>query len=281
MLWIYGMTIVVSAIMTGAMFYGFIRNKTLVVSLTIITTIAVVCLTHFFFIPHYFYDQILEASIRKDNPFMNTIADKIPGEFNTYVTQLKMNTLAKGSKNNEIYYNEELLNNLMMKYGPVASNESLFNYIKSNVEFDKKLMSIDPMLVLFHEFPDRFLTQIDFMQLNDKVKDLYKNPEVFNTAQNAIQSGIDHPQNLPTQEQLENAQTIFRKVIAQISKKHGSEKVISTFQHPDFPDLDKKAAANIVIAFYDALISQGQDKAVLVAKASLLVNKNKDNDEKI
>lgn len=271
MLWIYVLVVVLVTVITYPVFRFYSLRKLTAGFLSGIFIVIAVLLTHLFFMP-YNVVCTYESKIKSQSPFFDLIKAKSPNEYNTYISKIKANISAKGDLSNEIYYQSEFLNALLVKYGPNASNQSLYDYLKSSVDYDRKLYQIDPALVLYHEFPEKFTNQkVDFKNLN---VDEYKNT-VLNSTEDVITSGIAQLQPAPTADETKKAMMIFRDVVGNISKKYGSKLVISVLQQPNNPLLDKNQAADIVIALMDGIVAKGKDDAALFLRTTLMLNRPK------
>jgi hypothetical protein len=243
------------------------KNKKVAYGITLLTLVIAAILAYWFVSPYY-ESWRFEREIRNQSPFIKLIATQAPDEFNAYVTKIKNNIITKGSPDNDVYYTAELINALLLKYGPRASNESLYHYLQSDIELDKKLFAIDPNLVLFHEFPALFKGKIDFNKYNA----IHFKENMLQAVEEVITSGIQHPQPLPTLQDKVKAEKMFQGMIAELAKKYGADKVTATFQHPQDPSVDKKMAAEIMMALSEEILAQGQDTVGLLLRVSLLVN---------
>jgi|GEM_PF-3184826 hypothetical protein len=272
MLWIYGLVAFLVAVITYSVFRYFSLRILISGVLTAILVVVAIALTHVLLMPYNFVCGTYEAGIISQSPFFNLVKDKSPSEYNAYIAKIKENIKAKGDLSNEIYYETDFINALLIKYGPMASNQSLYKYLKSSVSYDKALVQVDPVLVLYHEFPEKFANQkIDFKNINVNE---YKNA-ILDAAEDAVTSGMTQPQPLPTADETKKAMMMFRDVVQDLSKKYGSKTVITILQQPNNPALDRKQAAEIVIAFFDAIVAKGQNDAALFLKATLVTNRPK------
>ena len=269
MIWIYVIIAIIVGIVSGIIFYIFIKNKVLASVLTIITIAIALIITNLA-LPHYFTWQV-EYALRKQNPFMNLVAEKSPNEFNAYVKKIKHNLLTHGNPNNDVIYTSELINDLLIKYGPVASNESIYQYLQSDIDFEKKLLAINPVLVLFHVFPDKFKDKVDLQKYN--INEIKNN--MLSSVEAVIKSGMEHPEPLPTAEEIAKAKVLFSGIIAELAKKYGPEKLTEALKHPDDPSIDKKTVAEIVIDLSEATLAKGKDDVGLILKAAFLAHQQK------
>lgn len=272
MIWVY----LVLGIWTVVIVYPFLRissiNRFVSILFTVVTVALVILLAAVYLKPHFLAWKH-EREMKLQYPFMTYLEMKAPVDFNAYMHQIRENVKENKNQNNEIYYQSELLNTLLLKYGPLASNKSLYEYIRENVSFDKTLMKIDPAYVLYHEFPDKFIkSDISFDKL-DRDKYIL---DTFNAVEPVIRSGIENPQKFPDAQEQKQAMTLFRQVVEQLSKKYGEKTVIATLQNPADPQLNRETSAEIIIAFFDGIVAKGEDSAALFMRVSYLVSRPKD-----
>lgn len=267
MLWIYIIIAGIAAASAGFLSYYFSKNKILTGSITTLAVLIAIAFTYFYISPYYLAWRF-ENNIRSQSQFLDLIAEQSPYEFNDYVSKVKKNIISRGDPTNEAYYAAELINSLLMKYGPIASDESLYNYLRSDIEFDKKLFAIDPVLVLFQEFPDKFADKIDLSKYS--VNDL-KN-DMLGAVEKVVESGIKNPHPLPTTEDMALAEGVFRGILADLGKKYGQTTLATALQRPEDPAVDKKIAAQIIMDISDAIFSKGEETTGLLLRSSFLVN---------
>ncbi|VVC76616.1 hypothetical protein AQUSIP_19390 [Aquicella siphonis] len=274
MIWVY----LVLSIWTIVIVYPFLRissiNRFASFLITVAAVAAVILLSAVFLKPHFMAWQH-ERYIRTQYPFVSYLETQSPVDFGAYMSQIRDNVKKNKNLNNEIYYQSELLNTLLLKYGPVASHKSLYDYLKQNVEYDKKLIKIDPVYVLYHEFPDKFIrSDINFDKLD---RDEYI-MESFNAVEPVIKSGVESPQKMPSDDEQKQAMVTFRKVVDDLSKKYGAKTVVETLQNPADTKLDKETSAKIIIAFFEEIIAKGEENAGLFMRVSYLVSRPKPAD---
>lgn len=264
MLWIYGVVGGLTGLIAGAVFYLLTKNKATASLLAGIAIVLVIAATKEYVMPAY-YAKALEQNLRSESPFMNMVAKHSPKEFNLYIAEVKNNMLANGDKSNNVYYSSELINSMLIKYGSVASNDSLYQYLIANLALDKQLFSTDPMLVLALEFPEKFKGKINPTLLN-----VTGNTKSLLDAKIAvIQSAMEQPAAPLTDADKQHATDLLREVITDLSKQYGTQTIANSLQHPDSPSVDKKAAAQIIISFYEDIVAKGKDNAALIIKLML------------
>lgn len=264
MLWIYGAVGGLTGLIAGAVFYLLTKSKATASLLAGIAIVLAIAATKEYVMPTY-YAKVFEHNMRSESPFMNMLAKNSPQEFNLYIAKVKANILANGDKSNNIYYSSELINSILIKYGSIASNDSLYQYLVTNLTLDKKLLSIDPMLVLAVEFPEKFKGKIDPTLLNVTGK----TQSLLDAKIAVIQSAMEHPAAPLTDADKQHATDLLREVITDLSKQYGAQTIANALQHPDDPAVDKKAAAQIIISFYEDILAKGKDNAALIIKLML------------
>lgn len=235
----------------------------------LILMIAAIFLTEVYVQPEYSISQH-EKYLSTEYPLINYAAIHSPEEFKIFMDKVRADIQKNNNDlNKEIYYQSELLNALLLKYGPYASDESLYHFLQASVAYDKKLFAIDPALVLFHEFPEKFSnTPLDFTKIN---RDEYLNV-TFEAMENVIKSGAENPRAVSTADETKQAMIIFREVVEALSQKYGAKVVIATLQNPNDQTLDKNTSAEIVMAFFEGIIAKGQNNAGLFMRVTLMLD---------
>lgn len=229
---------------------------------------ASVCIYYYF---PYYKAWYAEHTIRSQSPFFELVAKSAPYEFNQYIDKVKNNIIQGGNATNEIYYTSEFLHALLLKYGSKASDQSLYEYLKSDIQFDQQLIAIDPVLVLFHEFPIQMRGKIDIKKFNEMS---IKN-NMITAIENVITSGINASQPAPTHEDIAKAQAMFQDILANLSAKYGNTLVATTFKTPDDPTLDKKTAAEMMIELSQDILAKGETTVGMMLRASFSIGNNK------
>lgn len=269
MLWIYSLIAIWLFILSYLLLRVF-AVKRITASLSTLILIAIIIgLAHVYIEPSYLAWQH-ERNLRHQYPFIAYLSEKTPENFNKYMAQIRVNIQSHHDLNNEIVYQSELLNTLLLKYAPQASDAALYRYLKFNVDYDKKLIAIDPTYVLYHEFPDKFTnTTIDFSKLN---RDEYIHAN-FDAVSSVLQSGIETPQALPTDDEQKKMMGLFRQIVETLSQQYGEEVVIATLQDPNNPTLDSSTSAKITISFFEAILAQGESTAGLFMRVAFFISR--------
>ncbi|WP_019215522.1 hypothetical protein [Legionella tunisiensis] len=152
----------------------------------------------------------------------------------------------------------------MTKYGAQATNEAIYKQVKATIDYYNKLDTMNPVLVLFMEYPNIFADKLDANQIELVAEDP-ENP-IPAANQNIIKSALETPQPPLSKTDITHAQTILNKIIELLSTKYSEKEVEMTFQYPDDPSLDKKTAAEIIITFYQLLAERGEKDTGLVIR---------------
>lgn len=265
MLAIYVITTLVTAFIAILILRIFSRNWGLIAGLSAILVLLSVAMTHLYIVNCPFPKT--SATTVSPNSFLNVIALQSPSEFNTYQTKIDANKKSGGSSDNEIFYTTELVNSLLLKYGMQASDESLYNYLKQDIAFDKELYAINPDLVLFHQFPEKFEGKIVAADLQKIGKSEYTT-KILTYTENVIKSGMNQEHAVPSDIDIQKAKLIFAAIIDRLGKKYGLDTVIATLKNPADSKLDKKTSADILITFSETILATGPETTGLLLRAS-------------
>lgn len=223
-----------------------------------IALIAVLFLVHYYVEPSFSAWQY-ERNMRMAYPLVDYAAKHDPVEYHNYMDEAQDHFLHAASidMGNEVYYESDFVNVLLVKYGSRASNESLYAFLKKSVDYDRALIKVDPIYVLYHEFPEKFSdVNVDFSKLNRKQ---YLH-EIFSSAAMVVNSAIEQPVAEPTKEDVEKAKAIFQDAVKTVTKTYNEKTVIEALQMPHDPMLNKEQAAQIVIAFFDAILARSKEE---------------------
>ncbi len=263
MLLIYAVVILFSASIVFSILQYFPFNKIISALIVGVVIIIAVVITHICIAPQY-NSWKMEKKLTSRYPVFELLAEKDPDNYKVFIAKLKSDMLAKSSQYNEFKDVGTFLNTEMVKYSQSASNESLYNFAKTILNFYNKLIDINPVYILNLEFPEKFGEKIDFPGLESASKD--NTQEIILAKESIIRSAVDDPQPALDAEQVQQAQTIFRQIITELVNKYGKDVVLATFQHPEDDSTDQKTAATIIIQFYSKLVSRGETDAGIVLK---------------
>ncbi|VEG90485.1 hypothetical protein [Legionella spiritensis] len=211
----------------------------------------------------YYQAWVFESDVKKNTPLFALLAEKSPADFKQYVVRVKKDIIHNHSRN-VISLTSEFVNSEVMKCAVFSSNEALYNQAESTVRYYKTLYEMNPTLVLASEFPNRFNdTNINRLLVNASKKQI-KN--LLHAKENIIRSALRSPQSPLSKNDLAHAQFLLNGIFDRLTKKYGAQSVEMTFQQPDNASLDKKQAAEIIIQFYQSLLSQDKKGAGIIIK---------------
>lgn len=209
-----------------------------------------------------------ELHLHDHYPLIKVVKEKAPDEYKNYIQNIDRvlhHNLALNNEN-EIYYSSLFINELLIKYGPYATNESVYQFFQVNLDFDKFLLQGNPFFVLFHEFPEKFSPdEIDFKGVDPKIY-LYN---LFYNAEAIVISGLNHDQGAPNKADEKTAEDFFKKILADFSKEYRVPNINQILKNPEDPGVSDELAAKIIIDFYEKILQQGEVKASLLLRVML------------
>lgn len=223
-----------------------------------------------FLIPYY-QAFTFEDKIKKNYPIYNLIADIAPNDFNSYVSKVKQNIISKGNPNNQIFYAHELVDSVFERKILSASNKSIYNFFKVQLQVNKKLAHTDPTMLLFKEFPDNFKKIID---LNQTDLNVLISKDLLDAKEAVIRSAIENPQPPLTEAEKSTATTLLTGILNALEKQYGTELVTKTFQRPEDTSLNRTIEAEIIVDFYNAVLSKGEENTGLIIKTLFMLKQN-------
>lgn len=262
MIWLYLVVGVLTALIVGGLQYYFHNKPKNSLWITFFAVAFVLLMIKLYGLPYY-QAWTFESDLRKEAPFFDLLAKKSPTEFKEYIEKTKKDIIHNDSKN-VIPYTSEFVSSQMTKYGVQAPDPAIYKQVKATIDYYNKLYAIDPVLVLFLEYPNIFADQLSAHQL-DLVDEGPDNP-IPDANQNIIKSALETPQPPLTKGEIIQAQTLLNEIIESLVAKYGEKNVETTFQHPNDPSLDKKTAAEIIIKFYQLLAEKGEKDTGLVIR---------------
>lgn len=259
--WIYGLVAVITILIIGIIQYyrgGRLKPSILIMFIAVILTFLI---TKYYAVP--FYQMVTFESQVKKEPLFSFLAKESPKAFQNYIDKAREDIFYNESKNIIGLTNDfivtELINNM-----PYASDKSLYEIITLTTGYYKQLYAIDPTLILFAEFPDKFTNVITMEQI-EKISQ--KSLDKLNEARkNILMSAVENPHPKLSTEDVMQANHLVSAIFDSLVEKYGEQTVIQTFEHPDSPSLDKKIAATIIMDYYEKLQAQGEKNAALVLR---------------
>ena len=263
MLWIYALIVALVIITIVFLCRYFALRKVISAVVIIIAVVITLFITRIYVIPNYVAWSI-ENQIRTKYPLFDYIAIRAPGDFNPYIDEVKKDILSNVDVDKKIEENTRLfLNAEVEKYFQIATNQSIYDYTKTLYTLYRKLITINPILVLAAEFPNKF--SAGSPQINSTVD----SNQIMAAKEAIIKSAIESPEQALTAADNQQAKTIVQSIVLDLADKYGKDAVIKTFEHPDDATLDQKTAATILIDFYNNLLARGVEDTGLVMKYSL------------
>lgn len=269
MIWTYRLIGYLIIALIAAVIFGFIfsktiksKDKSIIGLLTVVATIAVLVMARPFVEP-YFYAWTFETSIRSQYPIMELLANKAPDDFRAYINREKSDIVKYGVKNSRpTLATIEFLDAEIAKYSQVATNQSLYDFMKTRLEVFQEIVKEDPTLVLRLEFPHKYIDTND--KSIGKFTDQYNKNMV--AAENVIKSALETPQTPPTPEDNKKALALLKIIATDLAVKYGKENVMMTFDDPSNPNLDKTTAAKILLSLYEDIIAKGVNDSAMIVK---------------
>lgn len=264
MLLIYLAAIIIMALFTSGIVYYYSIEKKAAFTLTGLSLLLAIFFTHFYIYPYY-ENMRFGNKLASENAILALLANNAPNDFAAYVQKVKSATKQQADEQTDIFINNEIA-----KYAPHASNASLYQFAKTSLALYQLLLTKDPAMVLQAEFPDKFIGKTDYALLQTEAGDF--SAKIATDKHDIIQSAITNPRPPLTDEEIKKARSMVGGIIDELSKKYGEEVVLTTFQQPADPTLDKKLAATVVISFYEKMIAAGEENTGLMIRTLLFVS---------
>jgi hypothetical protein len=241
------------------------KNRIVTFSLTIFIMAAAIFIVRDYGVPHY-YAYTFASSIRDSSPLVDFIASNSPDDFNNYVAKVKQNILHNQDPQ-EVYLDTNMFINLeLRKQIPNATNESIYNYLSACVEMDKNLYKINPSLVLYIEYPEKFLNKIDLSSIYQTIDPVVLN-NLVDAKQRIIKSGfLDNMPKMSLSQRMD-ANLMFANIMSGLSLQYGRRNMLGAFANPDDPSVNQQVAAQIIISYYEDILSKGKDNAGMIYKS--------------
>lgn len=259
---------IAGAIGAGISYFLFKDEKSRSLATTVIF-LAIFFGTKNFLLPYY-YAATLDSDLKHKYPIYSTIATYYPKEYNEFLEKMKKNTIENGSLENEIRYSATLANYATEKSIPFASAKNIYNYLNINYQFEKKLYSINPILVLAIESPTRVPSQHSLSSILRSIpeSDLTK---VLQAKAELIESGSKDrkPINFSDAE-IERTTESIKQILASLTEKYGEETVNDTFTATT-PFKNQTQSAQVMLSFYELILAKGEEEGGLVFKILYLL----------
>ncbi|CEK09895.1 hypothetical protein [Legionella hackeliae] len=230
--------------------------------LLVIILIPVLIYTKLYIAPFY-HAKTFEADLKKESPLFALLAEKSPLAFQNYIDKAKHDIVYNHAKN-ILPYTVDFISAELTKYTPHATNESLYNEVKITAEYYDKILKINPLLILFSEFPDKFADQVSIDEVEKIPGDFSK--KLMDAKLDIIQSALNTPQLALSPEEINQGQTLLNEIFEALINKYGNDTVEGTFHNPDNPNLDRAVEAKIILEFYQRILDKGEKNAGLILK---------------
>lgn len=221
--------------------------------LNIIIFSVVIGLTRFFVIPQYEYMKIIKTMEQQD-PSLSVIAKHFPNDFAKFGKEIYQSN--DSNKIRKLI--QEFKGKYVAKYFLLAPNDILVKNLKTRVQVYKELFQYRPILILNIEYQVPPKEPIDL----DKFSQIAKSMLIMDSQ--VIEAGIENPQKFSNLELKQGAE-IFSNVMDKLSKKYGSNNVMTAIQTP-FSTKDIKNNAEFFILLYQEILSYTDDEIGLVVK---------------
>jgi hypothetical protein len=237
-------------------------NNTTVSLLTVIILIACMALTQHYVTPYYLAETY-EISLKHNDPRFNLIAKAFPAEFEKYIAEIKKSFFQYKQDEYRSIAKLTFLNLLFTKLLPSATNETIYAFYQTELEIDKKLFSLQPDLVLYLEFSDKFKTKAAPALIIALVnKPLIK--RAIETKEAVIISALSTPQPPLTNADKHYALQTIHEVFEKLSVTYGHKIISDLVKQPDNPAIDAKMAALAFLSFSQLILDTGQDSTGIV-----------------
>ena len=214
-----------------------------------------VAATVFFLLSYYMGVELrvsqFNKNLQKASPIFSIIAEQHPKVYESFLAQVKeaYHEHAVSSDLEELTFN--LMNQMFPSYLAKAPDESIYAVLEATLDLYELIYTDYPVLVLRLEFPERF-TDVPISRLDAP---MYK--AALNKMREAkfalVKAAIQDPQPMPDSDAVESK---IAQIINDLISEDGETVVANTFNGKDDPNLNKKMAASVIIAFYRQLLAQ-------------------------
>lgn len=236
----------------------FRKNPTLVTILAISSAIVTINLSKSFVTQRYEAYKF-EEDIKK-YPLFYTIAQTNPKEFKDFIDKSKNSIYIKEPPEKITDYSRELVNRIFASHILKASNDSIFNYITAQVNLYKEIDKDNPDLVMKIEMGQAD-PRLSMLFNSERYKPLFL--RLLQTKENVILSSVNSNEIELNKSAAENSLT---EIMANLAKDFGQQDVYLTFTKPNDASLLSSKAAQIIIAFYEAILNRGKENAAQIIK---------------
>lgn len=255
----------VAGLMGGGISYFLCKNEKQRNYISGIIFVIVFFFTKNYLVPYY-YVLTLDADIKQKYPFYSTIATYYPAEYNEFLKEMKKDILnGDADQSSEVRLSNTLVNYAIQQSVPYASVKVIYNNIKIRYQVEKKLYSINPILVLVLESPARLATQYSISSLVASIPQNDLN-EIMNANAKMIESGSkDRKPIKMLDDEIKKATETFQEMIDSLIKTYGIDAVRDTFLSTA-PFKEPEKSAQIMLSFDELLLAKGQEEGGLLFK---------------
>ena len=231
---------------------------------TVVIFIAILFGTKNYLMPYY-YAATLDSDIKQKYPLYSTIATYYPTEYSEFLERMKNNIIKHGGLGNEISSSATLVNYAIEKSLSFASVKDIYNYLKTNYQFEKKLYSINPIFVLAIESPARVPSKYSLSLILSSIPESDIN-EIMKAKAKLIESGSkDRAPIKLSDAEIERATESIQQIMTSLVEKYGKEAVNDTFTGTT-PFKDPILSAQITLSFYELLLAKSEEEGGLLFK---------------
>jgi hypothetical protein len=260
-----------SAVISYPLLRVITKNDTVIKIASAFIFIVIFNLSKTYIVPQY--DAFtFESKIKNEYPIFKLISVVDPDDFKNYISEMKKSIIEGDNTNRDILLSSQLVSSVFLKYAPISTNQSIYNYITAQLELDNEIIDKNPDMILAMEFPGIFNITNSSSQLDIKKSEAFQ--KILKAKENVILSALQTPQKPLTEEEIKNSSEVLYQILKDLSDKYGAQNVVNTFQNPNIQSLDKTTAAKIIVSFYEEIISQGVDGSGKVFKLLMLLAKS-------
>lgn len=232
-------------------------KKYLKIGITVLTVLLIGWIAYIYLYPRYVNWQLEEQLLRQ--PLFKVIKEYHPQEFETFLVKIKSSP-EQNKREAAANYSAELINAVFYQHLEKAPDDYIELYLKSTIALYQYLNGLSPNTILKLEnieVADPNLTKVwEDKQFRNHLGHL------LDTKRHIIESSARLPAKVPTEEQ---AKPLISKVIKDLEVQFTPETVRAVFANQG-KDVDPKVAANVIIQFYNLILSSGKENAGIMLR---------------
>ena len=256
------LTLIIGALVgmiTLAISNRYSKNLTLTTFLTVCAIVGACSLSKLF-LATYVQAETYEYFLLKEDRVCSLIANRYPNEFQAYIENIKQIIRRNEGKDSQLIYKLTLLDAILKLTVSKASNATIYDFFRSELNLYKDLYSLDPSLVLYMEFPDQHKKKLNpslavLLSGEDNVK------QVMSAEEAVIKSGLLSPRPPLDDAQQAQATAQLRSIFQKLAQEFDQSMLTKLTSNPSDPNLNKRDAALYIISFYQAILDLGRDDA--------------------